>query len=157
MLFLKTIFVLLHILTAAAWFGLGLRLAAQARRALTLSPPAAQALLEEGVTTVRQMGMFLVATLIFGLSALFTGGGFAVYGPPYHTSLLLLLVLIGLQWGLLRPAWRGLQQALGSSAPKAQQVERFRKRVAAAVGVGHFLWVVILVLMYWYTLAATLQ
>ena len=145
MLFLKSIFVLLHILTAAAWFGLGLRLAAQARRALTLSPPAAQALLEEGATTVRQMG------------ALFTGGGFAVYGPPYHTSLLLLLVLIGLQWGLLRPAWRGLQQALGGDASNAQQAERLRKRVAMAVGVGHFLWVVILVLMYWNTLVATLQ
>ncbi len=109
------------------------------------------------MATVRQMGVFLVATLIFGLGALFTGGGFGVYGAPYHTSLLLLLVLIGLQWGLLRPAWRGLQQALGISAPDAQQAERLRKRVVMAVGVGHFLWVVILVLMYWNTLVAALQ
>lgn len=57
----------------------------------------------------------------------------------------------------MRPAWRGLQQALGNSAPGTQQAERLRKRVAMAVGVGHFLWVVILVLMYWNTLVATLQ
>lgn len=157
MLLLKNIFVLLHILTAAAWFGLGLRLSAQARRALVLAPSAAQALLEEGQATIRQMGGFLVATLIFGLSALFTGGGFAVYGPPYHTSLLLLVVLIGLQWGLLLPSWQKLQQALGRNAPDAQQAERLRNRIAMGTGIGHFLWVVILVLMYWYTLGSALR
>ncbi len=156
MLFLKNVFVLLHILTAAAWFGLGLRLAAQARRALTLEPKAAQALLEEGAASVRQMGVFLVATLLFGLGALFAGGGFGVYGAPYHTSLLLLLVLIGLQWGMLRPAWRSLQQALGSHASDVPQAERSRKRVALVTGLGHLLWVIILVLMYWNTLVATM-
>lgn len=156
MLFLKSIFVLLHILTAAAWFGLGLRLAAQARRALALETQAAQALLEEGRATVRLMGVFLVATLIFGLGALLSGGGFGVYGAPYHTSLLLLLVLIGLQWGLLRPSWQSLQQVLSSHAPDAQQAERYRKRIAMATGLGHLLWAVILVLMYWNTLVAAL-
>jgi hypothetical protein len=151
MLLLKLIFVLLHILTASAWFGLGLRLAAQARRITVLAPEAAKALAEDVQATVRQMNGFVMATLVFALGALFSGGGFAVYGAPYHTSLLLLLVLIALQWGVIRPTWAKLYQAV-TEAP--EQLEVHRKRIAIATGIGHLLWVIILVLMYWSQLVA---
>lgn len=128
--------VLLHILTAAAWFGLGLGLAGQARAA---ADPGTPALAAPGARTVRMMGLFSVLTLVFGLLALVLGRGFAGYGPQFHTSLLLIAALVGVQYGLIGPAWKRL--AAGDASA--------RGRVAMGTGIGHVLWLVTLVLMLW--------
>lgn len=125
--------VLLHIITAAAWFGLGLSLSAQARAG---APAGAS---DAGARTVKLMGLFSVLTLVLALVALFAGGGFGSYGPQYHTSLLLIVVLVGLQYGLIRPAWGKLAGGDASA----------RGRVAMGTGIGHLVWLVILVLMLW--------
>ena len=91
--------------------------------------------------------MFIVLTLVFAVSAFVVGGlvggsnPFSFYGPQYHTSLLLILVLTGLQFFVIRPGWNGLT---GGGDP-----ESARKRVAIGTGVGHLVWLVILVLMFW--------
>ena len=90
------------------------------------------------------LGMFAVLTLAFGLGAFFVGGGFSVYGMPYHTSLLLILVLVGVQFGLVRPGGNALRAGDAGG----------QKRVAMGTGVGHLLWLVILVLMFWTHLTA---
>ena len=141
MFVLKWILVILHVATAAAWFGLGLRLAGQAR---TVAEGGAQVLAEDGARTVRLMNVFIVLTLIFALGAFLVGGGFASYGPQYHTSLLLILVLTGLQFFVIRPGWKGL------TGGPADDVESARKRVAIGTGIGHLTWFVILVLMFWH-------
>jgi hypothetical protein len=144
MLILKWILVILHILTAAAWFGLGLRLAGQAR---TVASGNAPALAEDAGRSVQWMNVFIVLTLVFAASAFVVGGlvggsnPFSFYGPQYHTSLLLILVLTGLQFFVIRPGWNGLT---GGGDP-----ESARKRVAIGTGVGHLVWLVILVLMFW--------
>lgn len=123
--------VLLHIITAAAWFGLGLSLSAQARAAAGAS--------DSGARTVKMMGLFSVLTLAFGLLALLLGRGFAGYGPQFHTSLLLIAALVGVQYLLIGPAWAKL--AAGDAGA--------RGRVAMGTGIGHVLWLVTLVLMLW--------
>ncbi len=139
MLLLKYVFVLLHITTAAAWFGLALRLTGQARTVAASEPLVAAALATDGARTVRLMGIFSVLTFVFALGAFLVGGGFGTYGPAYHASLLLILVLIGAQFGLIRPGWTALAQGeVGAN-----------KRVAMGVGLGHLLWLVLLILMYW--------
>lgn len=144
---LKWIFVILHVITGAAWFGLGLRLAAQARLAATA--PGGGLLATDGQRTVRFMGAFLVLTLVFSLIAFFAGGGFSVYGPQYHTSITLLLIMIGLHYLLVRPAWNKLTTATGQQPVATDVAESSRKRVAIATGIGHLLWLTILVLMFW--------
>lgn len=139
MLILKWILVILHIITAAAWFGLGLRLAGQAR---TVAEGNAPALAEDAGRSVQLMNVFILLTLLFSVGAFLVGGGFAGYGPQYHTSLLLILVLTGLQLFLIRPAWNALAGGDGD-------LERARKRVAIGTGIGHLTWLVILVLMFW--------
>lgn len=139
MLILKWIFVVLHIITAAAWFGLALRLAGQAR---TVAKGGAQALAEDVGRSVRLMGIFIVLTLVFAVGAFLAGGAFATYGPQYHTSLLLILVLVGLQFFLIRPGWQALVKESGDP-------ESARKRVAIGTGIGHLTWLVLLVLMFW--------
>lgn len=148
---LKYIFVILHIITAAAWFGLGLRLSGQARTVRALEPAAAQALADDAQRSVSLMNVFIVLTLVFSLVAFFLGGGFAVYSPAYHTSLLLIVIMTLVQFLLIRPGWNGLQAAL--AGPTADAADGFRKRIAMGTGVGHLLWLIILVLMFWDQLA----
>lgn len=141
------IFVILHIITAAAWFGLGLRLTGRARVVLNMNEAGATALADDAQRSVYLMNVFIVLTLLFALAAFFLGGGFAVYGPAYHTSLLLIVVLVLVQFLLIRPGWNGLRTALAD--PANGQGERFRKRLAMSTGVGHLIWLVLLVLMFW--------
>ncbi len=146
---LQYIFVILHIVTAAAWFGLGLRLAGRARVVLSMSEAAAKALVDDTQRSVYLMNVFVVLTLLFALAAFFLGGGFAAYGPAFHTSILLLVVLILDQFLLIRPGWNNLPAVLNDAAA----AESLRKRIAMGTGVGHLLWFAILVLMFWDELA----
>ena len=151
-LLVKWIFVILHVITAAAWFGLGLRLGGRARAVTNARAEAAQALADDAAGTVRLMNIFVVLTLVFGLCAFFAGGGFAAYSPVYHTSILLIVVLVSLQLFLIRPAWNRLQSSAGSEDSGA--LESARKRIAMSTGIGHLCWLVMLVLMFWNKLAA---
>ena len=145
---LKWIFVILHIITAAAWFGLGLRISGRARVVLSMKEAAAKALIDDTQRSVYLMNVFIVLTLLFGLGAFFLGGAFAVYGPAYHTSLLLILLMVLDQFLLIRPGWKGLQTAL-TGPGETGAPDRFRKRIAMGTGIGHLMWLVILVLMFW--------
>jgi hypothetical protein len=95
------------------------------------------------------MNVFIVLTLVFSLVAFFLGGGFAVYGPAYHTSLLLIVLMTLDQFLLVRPGWNGLQAALAGPSDTGDAADSFRKRIAMGVGVGHLMWLIILVLMFW--------
>ncbi len=136
---LKNILVLLHVITAAGWFGLALTLGGMARQA---AAGAGSGIVEEGAKTLKLMNVFVVLTLVFGLLAFFIGGGFAGYGPQYHTSLLLVLILVGIQFMMIRPAWTTVT-AGGAAAGSA------RKRIGMAIGIGHMIWLVVLILMFW--------
>jgi hypothetical protein len=149
---LKYILVILHIITAAAWFGLGLRLSGRARSVLGLQEAEAHVLIQDTQRSVYLMNIFIVLTLIFSLGAFLLGGGFAVYGPAYHTSLLLILLMVAAQFLLIRPGWNGLQAALAGPQDTGA-ADRFRKRIAMGTGAGHLMWLVILVLMFWDVLA----
>lgn len=144
----KNIFVLLHVITAAAWFGLGLRLSGQGRKALELGGEAGKTLAEDGEHTVWQMTLFIILTLVFSLGAFIAGGHFEAYGPVYHTSLLLILVLVADQLFVIRPGWNSLRSAL-DGGEGSDAAESARKRVAMGTGVGHLLWLVLVILMLW--------
>lgn len=139
-------FVILHIITAAAWFGLGLRLSAQARAALNTAGGAARALADDVQRSVRLMSIFIVLTLVFAVGAFIAGGAFDTYGPAYHTSLLLIVVLVGLQFFVIRTGWKRLYRALDGERADADQA---RKQVSIGVGIGHLIWLVLLILMFW--------
>lgn len=148
---LKSILVLLHILTAAAWFGLGLRVAGRARRVAELGGEAGAALASDGHASIRQMNIFVVLTLLFSIGAFIAGGHFSAYGPVYHSSLLLILLLTADQLFVIRPGWTALQEAVAAdeSGDEPQSAESARKRIVIGTGVGHLFWLILLVLMLW--------
>ncbi|NNF57384.1 MAG: hypothetical protein HKN04_04010 [Rhodothermaceae bacterium] len=146
--------VLLHIVCFAAWFGLGLGLTRQSRTVLAAEPAVGVVLAAEGTRTIKLMTLFVALAYVFALVAFFTNPkfislGMAGYEWPYHTALTLGLLLVVVQFLLVRPSWGRLQAAVG--APEA---EAARKRLAMGVGIGHTLWLVLLVLMFWTQLVA---
>ena len=66
MLLVKYILVIAHIATAAAWFGLALRLAGQARSVMAVSGEARSALAKDVGKSISQGGRFILLTFIFG-------------------------------------------------------------------------------------------
>ena len=149
---LHTLFVVLHITTAAAWFGLGLRLAGKARTVLSLEGNAATALAKDTQRTVKWMSGFIILTVVFAYTSFFIGGGFTGYPPQYHASLTLMLVLVAVQF-FIHWSWNQLTNIVANGAsPTSNEADSARKKVAIGTGVGHLLWVVLLVLMYFDTL-----
>ena len=149
MALLHQVFILLHIIMAAAWFGMGLRLAAQARTVLRLERSAALALANDVARSVHFMGIFIGLTLVFAFGALGLGGGYPGQ-IQYHIASMLIVVLVVFQFALVRPAWTKLRTAIETGT----EGDAFRKRIAMSVGLGHLLWFVLLVLMFWNSLRA---
>jgi hypothetical protein len=148
---LKWILVILHIITAAAWFGLGLRLAGQARSVLSLDGDAQAALADDGQQSVRLMNIFVVLTLVFSIGAFVAGGHFNTYGPAYHSAVTLIVLLTLDQLVVIRPAWATLHSfagASGSGSVSADDAQSAKTRVAIGTGVGHLIWLVLLGLMF---------
>ncbi len=143
------VLVLLHIVLVTVWFGLGLRLQFQARALGEAAPGAggvgasgptgfAEMLRSAGSRTVQGMTVTIIVFYAVAVANFFVGGGFAAYPPPYHIALTLGLVLVLVQVLLIQPAWA---RFAGGDADA-------RKRVAMGVGIGHALWLVLLVLMF---------
>lgn len=145
MLLLKQLFMLAHIITAAAWFGMGLRVAAQARTVLGLERDAALAFSVDVGRTVRLMGIFAVLTFVFAVATFGIGITLRAYGGQYHAAMTLIVILLIVQYAMIQPAWKKLQAALDAG----NEADAFRKRMAMGVGINHLLWLVMLVLMFW--------
>lgn len=155
-LLIKHILVILHIITAAAWFGLGLRLSGQARTVASLTGEAQRSLADATGRLVSLMNVFVVLTLVFSIGAFIAGGHFAAYGPAYHSAVTLILVLVGVQLFVIRTGWNKLAAFVDGSGD-VDAGESGRKRVAIGTGIGHTLWLVLLVLMFWNRILAALQ
>lgn len=145
---LKWILVILHIITAAAWFGIGLRLAGQARAVLEQDGDARLALAEDGQQSVWLMNLFVVLTLVFSIGAFVAGGHFDTYGPVYHTALLLIVILTLDQLFVIRSGWSTLHSLVGDASPNQEALQSAKRRVAIGTGVGHLIWLLLLVLMF---------
>ena len=139
MTLIHQLLIFLHIVTAAAWFGLGLRLARQARSS-------DRAVVEDAWRGVNLMGWMLWLTFAFSMGILLLGGGYPGR-VEFHVASLLIVVLLALHYAVLRPNWRKLLQ--DDPAPSGAA-----GRIAMASGMGHLIWVALLTLMLWNRLAA---
>lgn len=138
---------ILHIAFAAVWFGAGIRLAGQVRAVAALDGAAARPMAED-INQTRRIILWMVGgTLLFSLITFFSYGGFGVYGPRYHASLGLILIMGLIEIALIQPTWRSIRStfltdAVDTATPKTG-------RMAMFVGINHLLWVIVLVLMVW--------
>ena len=148
-----TLLVILHILTASAWFGLGMRLGSQAKLAATGQHVVAV----DGARTLSLMGIMLVATFVFSMTLLMVGGGYPGQ-VQYHIASTLIIVLLIIQFVFLRPAWNKLCTAVATANDQGKpdfegaQASAYARKISMFSGIGHLLWVILLVLMFWNSL-----
>ena len=147
MSFVHQSLVFLHVVTAAAWFGLSLRLGAQAR----LAASGAHAIVEEGRHTVRLLNLFMLMTFVFSMGALLLGGGYPGQ-MQYHIASALIVVLVAFQYFLIRPAWG----KLGSMVAAGEEAGPAARRIGMFAGLGHTIWLIMLILMFWNRFAAAM-
>ena len=137
---LHVLLVLLHIILVTVWFGLALRLQFLSR-ALGGGGPLAgsEEIRQAGNRTVQVMTVSIILFYAAAIANFFVGGGFAVFGANFHASLLLGMALVIVVVLVVQPAWGRLSGGQPADA----------KRVAMGIGIGHGLWLVLLVLMFW--------
>lgn len=131
-----TFAIALHILFAAAWFGLALALPALARAATSGGAPGGEKVISAMNGSIVLFYVFAMANWMIGMQL-----GFEIqYNAwPYHTALTLGLILVAVQWLIIRPGWKSLVSG---------DVEKGRKRLAMGTGIGHLVWLILFVLMY---------
>lgn len=138
--YVHTVVLALHVLFAAAWFGMASALPALARSAMR--PGEAQ-----GGRVVRAMNGSIVLFYVFAIANWMIGRriGFELQYDhwAYHTSLSLGLLLVLVQLFLIRSGWNKLVDGAGTPVGEAG-----RKRLAAGLGIGNLLWIAIFILMY---------
>jgi len=147
---IHTILIILHVLTASAWFGLSLRLGSQAKLAAT----GQTAVAVDGARTISLMSIMLITTFVFSMIILSLGGGYPGQ-VQYHIASALIVVLIGIQFVLLRPVWNRLRAAVEPMNDsqelenKNSQASIYARKISIFSGIGHLLWMILLVLMFW--------
>jgi hypothetical protein len=133
-----------------------MRLTGEVREIAKADAALAGSMASSSAAAVRQMGMFLLLTLAFALGAVFSNGGFETYSWAYwwhvHVSLGLMLALIGVHYLLAVPAWRAFSQAAGTPEARSR-----RGRLSAVLGIGHLVWLAILILMFYPRFTAALS
>ena len=144
MAFLHVLLIVLHVITAAAWFGMAIRLVGQARLVQQLDASPGTLVANDGARAVRLMGIFALLTFVFSMGVLFLGGGY-VGQAQYHIASLLIVILVAVQYVLIAPAWKGFSHA----AALGDNTDKYRKRLAMGIGTGHLLWLTLVILMFW--------
>lgn len=150
-----TLLILLHVLTASAWFGLSIRLGSQAKLAAT----GQIAVAVDGLRTVSLMGVMLIATFVFSMALLMAGDGY-LDQMRFHAASTLIVVLLGIQFVFLRPAWKRLHAAVEmgnnntESGTNGNEASVHARKISMYTGIGHLFWLVLLVLMFWNRLIA---
>ena len=131
---------ILHILAAALWFGAGIRQTGQIRAAVDAGGEAGSVLAGE-IDAIRRIVLYAMGgTLLFSIITLFARGGFGAYGPRFHMSLGLVEAF------LIQPVWKNVRASL---VGEGEEELSSSGRIAMYVGINHFLWLVVLVLMVW--------
>jgi len=144
MALLLQILIFFHVITASAWFGMALRLASQGRKVRTMHTEGTIVLAQEALHTVQQMGLFLVLTFVFSMGVLVLGGGYSGQFQ-YHLASLLIVILMIVQFFLIRPTWHEILTALEAG----NDPQTLITRATIGTGTGHLLWIALLLLMFW--------
>lgn len=145
MLFLL-VFKVLHIASAAVWWGVPMSMPRDIRRTIALGPPHGEALVVR-VNRVRIIAMASgLSTIATGLALLFSLGGFEAVPKVIHVSLGLALILLCSEYALEGRIWRRIVASIEDDGP-ILDVGRHARRMSYVAGFHHGIWVVILVLM----------
>lgn len=131
----------LHVLFAAAWFGLAIALSILSKEAVRAESRgasiASQSLTKQMNGSAGAFYVFAILNFVLGLQV------GAVYAWPYHAALALGLVLVATQFFLIRPSVDTMRKNLGTPVGRSA-----RARLGMGLGIGHATWMAMWLLMY---------
>lgn len=148
MLLLRVLLLVLHIAAAAVSFGAPLGVARLLRRSVAAGDAAFALAAEDARRRVLLARVCGVVALFSGVALIFVNGGFGAVPKNYHTALLLMWGLLGVQFFVTAPAIKQVSAHAGTSPVNAELVMACARKIGVGVGVGHGLWTVILYLMF---------
>ena len=148
MFVLRIVLLVVHIASAAMIFAAPMGTTGSLRRALSSgNDEVLRSAAKDAALRGRLGGMGALSTLVTGLILIFVMGGFGAVRPQIHAALALMLAAIAFHVTFLRPALLRFGAAVSTSPPDRAVCENVIKRLAMGTGIGHLMWVVILVLM----------
>lgn len=129
-----------HVLFAAAWFGLGLAMPSLVRAIKTPEDAKGAKVMSAMNGSVVIFYLAAVANWVIGRRL-----GFEIqYNHwAYHVALTLGLILVIVQFVLIRRGWNTLAANAGTPAADAG-----RKQLKMGIGIGHAVWMALFILMY---------
>lgn len=137
----------LHVLTAIIGFGTLALQGVAARAALDNKGPAGGLVARTStkISSIAEVAILLVP--VFGIALVFMSGDVYRFEQPWlSASFVLYLIGLGLGLGVIRPAAKRFDAAVGDPA-QAEEAERLGKTLAIVSGIANLLWVVVLFLM----------
>ncbi len=136
---------LLHILSMAVWFGVGLGVAGDVRRTIARGKPHTEMLAARVGRTLTIAAVGGLATICTGIALILLSGGMKGVPPRIHAGLGISLVAYALLLVVIRPAAARLDEVLAKG--NTDEATSIAKRLAMTTGIDHLLKLSVLVLM----------
>jgi hypothetical protein len=89
-----------------------------------------------------------ITTLFSGVIMVLLNGGFAIVPKNYHAALGLMWLLLGIGFFVTTPAVKKVRALAAASTLDETVAVALASKIGRAIGVGHLLWTLILVLMF---------
>lgn len=138
---------LVHLLSMAVWFVAPMSITSDLKKTLARGKPHTDALVGR---VERSLNIALVGaglTIASGLGLIFTTGGFKVVSKLIHAGFALALIVLSIEFFVVKGAIGRLEGALKDDASRDAQAAI--KRVAMVTGIVHTLKLIIMAMMVW--------
>lgn len=145
---MRTVLLILHIASAALLFGTGTGLVRQLKRQAELGGKSLLIAAEDAARRGSIMSGASLFTIATGVALIFNLGGFAAAPKNFHTALLVMLGLMAVGLGVLKPAAARIEAQAKSETPDQAVIGSSIKKIAMGQGIMHLLWLVLLILMF---------
>jgi hypothetical protein len=142
------ILLVVHIAAAAVAFGAPLGIGRLLKGAAAIDAQTLKLVVADAAKRTFLARVSAVTSLFSGVALIFVRGGFAAVSKNYHTALLVMWVLIGVQFFITRPAVRSAAEAANAIPLDRDAISKSAGKLGMAMGLGHALWVAILILMF---------
>jgi hypothetical protein len=145
---LRLLLLVIHIAAAAIAFGapLGIPRLLKASAAAGMLP--FQIAVNDVAKRARLARMSGITTLFSGVIMMLLNGGFAVVSKNYHAAFGLMWLLLGISFFVTTPAVKKVKALAAASTLDQAAAVACANKIGMAIGIGHLLWTLILVLMF---------
>ncbi len=136
-----------HIAFAATLFGAPLGLVRNLKTCLAAGPAAFKAGAADASKRSAVAAISAILVFLSGIGLILVRGGFGGVPKSYHISMTIMLVMIGIGFGLQRPTVGKIAAAANADTLDQETSAKLVKKLAMGGGILQLLWTILLLLM----------